>query len=326
MHSIIHLGLDIAKESFELSPHPQIKTLRFSNDPSGCRRLVKALSALKHSVHIICEATAGYENRIMHTLHQAGILVTCMNPRRVRDFARAKGRLAKTDRIDALVLAQYGQQLKPAPSTPASPQQERLAALVRRRDQLMAMMADEKRRQEHQTDLFVRRQSRQIIRCLEKHVAQTEEQIAALIQADPLLQARFQRLCQIKSVGRCTAWVLLAELPELGSLQRGQAAALAGVAPFNYDSGPFRGQRHIAHGRPLARKALYMAALVAARRNPVLKTLYDRLITKGKRPKQALVALMRKLAELANLLLKRSDWKLMESAASSEPLLAPPTA
>ena len=326
MPSIVYLGLDIAKETLELSPHPQIKTRVFSNDPPGHRRLIKALARLDHTIHIVCEATGGYEQPVLQVLHQAHVALSCMNPRQVRDFARAKGRLAKTDRIDALVLAQYGQQLQPAATAPTSAQQQRLAELVRRRTQLTQMVADEKRRQEHQADPFICRQSRQMVRALEKHLEQTEAQITALIQADLALQARFQRLCQIKSVGPCTAWTLLAELPELGSLKRGQAAALAGVAPFNYDSGPFRGQRHIAHGRPLARRGLYMAALVAARRNPILQQFYDRLVAKGKRPKQALVALMRKLVELANLVLKRPDWQLKQSAASSEPQLAPPTA
>lgn len=326
MPDLIYLGLDIAKLSMELSPHPQIKKCLFSNDPSGCRRLIKALAQLGQPVQVICEATGGYERLVLQTLQKANVAVTCMNPRQVRDFARAKGRLAKTDRIDALILAQYGQQLQPAPTVPTGAQQQRLAEMVRRRQQLLQWVAEEKRRQEHQRDTFIRRQSRQIIRTLEKHLAQTEEQIAALIEADADLKARFQRLCQIKSVGRCTSWLLLAEMPELGSLHRGQAAALAGVAPFNCDSGPFRGQRHIAHGRPLLRQGLYMAALVAARRNPILQSFYDRLIAKGKRPKQALVALMRKLIELANLLLKRPEWKLNESTASGEPQLAPSTA
>jgi len=319
MTSLTYLGLDIAKHALELSPHPQLKTRLYANDPAGCQQLLEDLGGLNPPLQLICEATGGYERLVLQNLHQANIAVTCMNPKRVRDFARAKGRLAKTDRLDALILAQYGQQLQPAATQPPGPAQQRLAALVRHRVQLVSSMSDERRRQEHQTDPFICRQSRQLLRAQEKLLRATEEEIRAAIQADPEMKTRFERLCQIKSVGPCTAWILLSELPELGSLQRGQAAALAGVAPYNQDSGPCRGQRRIAHGRPLLRRGLYMAALVAARRNPILQTVYDRLIAKGKRPKQALVALMRKLVELANHMLKSPDWKLSESAASSEP-------
>jgi transposase len=150
-----------------------------------------------------------------------------------------------------------------------------------------------------------RRQAGRLLRSLQKYLDELEKQIAALEKSDPALRAKVQRLCAIQGVGSRTAWTLLAAMPELGSLQPGQAAALAGVAPYNYDSGPFRGQRHVAHGRPLARSALYMAALVAAYHNPVLKPVCQRLRQKGKPAKVALVALMRKLIELANRLLKR---------------------
>lgn len=318
MQPIIYLGLDIAKHSLELNPHPKLKSVLFANNDGGCRRLAKAVAALGPA-HIICEATGGYERTVLKALHQSGLAVTRMNPRQVRDFARAKGQLAKTDRLDAALLAHYGQQIQPAPTQPLPPVQERLRELVRHRDDWVKRITEEKARQEHYSDRFICRQARRLLRHLEKALAETEKEIAALVQADQALSRKIDRLCQIKGVGPRTAWILLADLPELGSLERGQAAALAGVAPYNRDSGPYRGQRHIAQGRSLLRKGLYMAALVSSRHNTTLRSHYERLIRRGKPAKVALVALMRKIIELANLLLKRPDWQLNESAASSEP-------
>jgi len=191
-----------------------------------------------------------------------------------------------------------------------TPAQERLAALVTRRQELLSVRTQEQRRAEHHHDPFVVRQSRRLQRTLDLQLAQLEAELAALQHAEPKLHAQVQRLSTIQGLGQRTAWTLLAALPELGTFARSQAAALAGLAPFNHDSGPRRGQRHIARGRPLARTALYMAALVAARCNPVLRPLYQRLRAAGKPAKVAVVALMRKLVELANLLLKSSSLTL----------------
>jgi transposase len=177
--------------------------------------------------------------------------------------------------------------------------------LVARRQELLVLIRQEQNRTEHHHDAFVRSQALRLATVLKDHLQQIEAQIAALQKADETIHQQVVRLIAVQGIGMRTAWMLLAALPELGSMRRGQTAALAGLAPFNHDSGPRRGQRHIAHGRPLARTALYMAALVAARCNPVLRPLYQRLLARGKAPKVALVALMRKLAELANLLLKQ---------------------
>jgi transposase len=301
---ITYLGLDIAKLTLDLSPHPALPKRTYANDPAGLRTFITALRRLPGSVQIICEATGGYEHLLLQTLHQAQLPITLLNPRHARDFARAKGLLAKTDRLDAAVLAEYGQLFQPAPTLPASPAQQRLAALVTRRQELLTLHTQEQHRAEHHHDRFVQRQARGLLRTLTSHLTRLEAEINALLQAEATLNAQVQRLTSIQGIGPRTAWQLLAAMPELGTLARGQTAALAGLAPYNHDSGPQRGQRHIAHGRPLARTALYMAALVAARYNPVLRPLYQRLRAKGKPAKVALVALMRKLAELANLLLK----------------------
>ncbi|MGV1015579.1 MAG: IS110 family transposase [Methyloceanibacter sp.] len=304
MNTITYLGLDIAKLTLDLSPHPALPKRNYANDAAGLRSLMAALRRLSGPVQIICEATGGYEHRLLQTLHQAQVNVTLLNPRQVRDFARAQGLLAKTDRLDAAVLAAYGQMFRPAPTRPATPAQNRLAALVTRRQELLTLHTQEQHRAEHHHDPFVQRAARSLRRTLARHLAKLEGEIQALLHTQTSLRAQVERLTCIQGVGPRTAWQLLAALPELGTLARGQTAALAGLAPYNHDSGPQRGQRHIAHGRPLARTALYMAAVVAARYNPVLRPLYQRLRAAGKPAKVALVALMRKLAELANLLLK----------------------
>lgn len=304
------LGLDIAKRTLDLSPHPACPQRAYANDAAGHAALVAALRRVAGPIQIICEATGGYEKLLLGALHAAQVPVTLVNPRQVRDFARAKGLLAKTDALDAAVLAEYGRLFQPAPTAARTPAQTRLAALVTRRQELLEMLTQEQHRAEHRHDAFVIKKARSLTATLRRHLEQLEEEIAALEKADAKLAGQVQRLTAIQGVGQRTAWLLLAALPELGTLRRGQTAALAGLAPYNHDSGPQRGQRHIAHGRPLARRALYMAALVAARYNPVLRPFYQRLRAAGKPAKLALVALMRKLAELANLLLKSSSFQL----------------
>lgn len=312
MNTITYLGLDIAKRSLDLSPHPACIQRTYANDAAGHRALLAAVGRVPGPIQIICEATGGYEHHLLAALHQAQVPVTLVNPRQVRDFARAKGLLAKTDALDATVLAEYGRVFAPAVTTALSPAQQRLAHLVTRRQELLEMITQEQHRAEHHHDPFVIRQARRLTNTLRRQLTQLEEEISSVQKGDAKLAEQVERLTDIQGVGPRTAWLLLAALPELGTLQRGQAAALAGLAPYNHDSGPQRGQRHIAHGRPLARRALYMAALVAARYNPVLRPFYQRLRAAGKPGKVALVALMRKLAELANLLLKSSSFQLVK--------------
>ena len=306
-----YLGVDLAKRTLDLSPHPALTRLAYPNDAAGHAALVTALRRVAGPIQILCEATGGYEHDLLAALHTAQVPVTLVNPRQVRDFARAKGLLAKTDALAAAVLAEYGRVFQPAPTVARTPTQQRLTALVTRRQELLEMITQEQHRSEHHHAKFVVKQARRLTKTLRLHLAQLEAEIAALEKADATLGAQVGRLTGIQGVGQRTAWLLLAALPELGTLQHGQAAALAGLAPYNHDSGPQRGQRHIAHGRPLARRALYMAALVAARFNPVLRPFYQRLRAAGKPGKVAVVAVMRKLVELANLLLKSSSLKLI---------------
>jgi len=302
--------MDIAKATLDLyaplGPRPQSR--QFANNAAGHRALVRWLQKLG-SMHIVCEATGGYERAVVTALQQATIAVSVVNPRRARDFARAQGRLAKTDRLDAQVLAEFGQRLQPAATPVPSAAQRQLAELVSRRQQLQQLRVAENNRLEHTTHPAVRRQLQRHLVGLDRQLDQLDAWISALVAAEPWLAHKVARLCTVVGVGQITAVVLLATMPELGTLNRRQAAALAGVAPFNRDSGPRRGHRLIGGGRAVARRALYMAALVGAFANPRSQVFYQRLIAAGKAPKVALVAVMRKLIILLNQLLKNPEFQ-----------------
>ena len=305
--SILHAGLDIAKASLELHLAGQSHPL--TNDPKGHAQMCKLLRA-RPGVQIICEATGGYERAPVRALHQAQILLSVVEAGRVRHFARAQGQRAKTDPIDARVLAEYGAAMRPAATTAPTAQQERLEALDTRRRQLIETLVAERNRSAHYTEALCRRQSRSLLTTLEKQVAQCEEAIAALIAADEKLQAKANRLDAIPGVGFTTAAVMLAGRPELGTLSDEAVAALAGVAPYHQDSGNTTGGRPIAGGRSVVRCARYMAALSAVKHDAILKAFYLKLRAAGKKPKVALVACMRKLVVLMNRLLKNPKLQL----------------
>jgi transposase len=296
--------MDIAKATLDLhalSTPPQSR--QFANSCAGHRALRRWLQGLG-PVQVVCEASGGYERSVVLVLQQASIAISVVNPRQARDFARAQGRLAKTDRLDAQVLAQFGQRLRPAATPAPSVAQRQLAELVSRRQQVQQLRSAEHNRLEHTTHPAVRRQMRRHLLGLDRQLQQLDAWITELLQAEPALAHKVARLCAVVGVGRITAVVLLATMSELGTLNRRQAAALVGVAPFNRDSGPRRGHRLIGGGRSVARRALYMAALVAAFANPRFQVFYQRLIAAGKAPKVALVAVMRKLIILLNHVLK----------------------
>lgn len=246
----------------------------------------------------------------MAALQQAGLPVSVLNPARVRHFARAQGQRAKTDRLDAVVLCAYGQALQPAPTPARTELEQQLTELVRRRAQLLDALVAQRQQAEGLTLPTLRRQAQSLIRRLERDLAQIQGALAQLqTQSDPLNQ-RVERLASIVGVGTLTALGVLAELPELGTLNRRQVAALAGLAPHPRESGQWQGQRSIGGGRAAVRRTLYMAALVAARTNRHLKAFYQRLRLAGKPAKVALTAVMRKLIVLMNQLLKNPDFAL----------------
>ena len=305
--SILHVGLDVAKASLQLDLAGRSHGL--TNDAKGHAQLLKLLRA-HPTVQIVCEATGGYEQPMVRVLHAASVPVSVVEAGRVRHFARAKGQRAKTDPIDAAVLSEYGRAIQPAATPAPTAEQTRLAALSTRRRQLLQTRLAETNRAEHYLDKLCARQARQLLRALDKQIEECDTAITELIAADEKLQANADRLDAIPGVGAVTAATVLAELPELGRISDEAAAALAGVAPYNRDSGAVAGVLHIAGGRIAVRCALYMATLSAVRYDAILKAFYLKLRAAGKPPKVALVACMRKLVVLMNRLLKNPKFQL----------------
>lgn len=303
---VVYVGVDVAKDALVVSLDGQ-SCRSLPNSPHGFQSLRRALPA---HAHVICEATGGYQRQLVSFLQSHHIAVSLLNPRQVRDFARAQGRLAKTDAVDATVLVAFGQTFRPDSTAPLSPAQTRLAALTDRRAQLMDARKAELCRLPQCDDALVRRSLQKSLRFLDKEIIALQTQIQTLLCQEPALQQKVERLQQVVGVGKQTAIAVLAHLPELGTLSKREAAALAGLAPINHDSGAWRGQRHIAGGRTKVRIALYMAALSAARCNRILKPFYQRLRNAGKPAKVCLVAVMRKLIILFNTMLKHHDFQL----------------
>jgi transposase len=253
---------------------------------------------------VVLESTGGYERPVCQALWRAEVPVAVVNPKRIRDYARACGIMAKTDRLDAAVIARYAASLKP---TAQNQTNQELRDLSGRRRTLVAQRTAEKNRLDHTLASQVRISIKRSIGWLEREIARIESAITEVVRASPELSARRDALISVKGVGDVTALHLLAEMPELGSLSRGAAAALAGVAPYNCDSGQMRGQRRIYGGRSTVRKTLYMATLVAVQFNPVLKQHYQQLRDRGKCAKVALVACMRKLIIYLNSIVRSNE-------------------
>jgi len=297
----VYLGIDIAKATLEVAG-PGLR-LPVPNTAEGHAQLLAAARALRTPVHFICEATGGYERRLVASLLAQDCAVSLLNPARVRQFAKATGRLAKTDRIDAEVLAEYGRTLQPPAEPKPLPLLEELTDVVRRRAQLAALLGLQRTQRQQLHDAKLIADLDRLIGFLEAQIAALEARLDELIDKDGGLGVRLRQLCQVEGVGKTTAMNLLAELPELGRLNRTRIAALAGLAPFNRDSGGATGQRHIRGGRANVRRALYMAALTATRCNPVLGPFYRQLRARGKGHRVAITAVMRKLLVHLNQLM-----------------------
>jgi transposase len=302
--SVKFVGVDVAKEHLELYCSGLKLPTRLNNNPKAIAAWLRRLLVSCPAVHVVCESTGGCENELLRACWQAKVPVSQLNPTWVRAFARSKGLLAKTDAIDARVLADYGSVFTPKPTPEPSARQVLLAELVARREDLKTQRAAESNRLSYLENATMRRMIKSHLRWLDKHIAQIEKLMEETISEDPVLRHKRQVLVATQGVGKVVAATLLADLPELGSLSRQAAPALAGVAPFNRDSGTLRGKRSIRGGRATARKALYMAALVGSRSNPVLRDFYQRLRQRGKPGKVALTALMRKLVVHLNSQLK----------------------
>ena len=253
---------------------------------------------------LICEASGGYERGLLDAAEQNGIKLSLVQANRVRQYARAAGILAKTDKVDARVLCAFGSAMQPEPTPPLSVQQKQLRELETQRRHLSRMLVSEQNRLAQLNDKQLQRLTRSLLATLKKQMALIDARLAALVAHDQTLREKAQKLTAIAGVGTRTAVLLLAQMPELGTLNRAQAAALAGLAPFNRDSGTLRGKRTIFGGRRALRCGLYMAALVAARHNRILHAFYQRLRANGKPHKVALTAVMRKLILALNQVLK----------------------
>jgi len=295
----IYVGIDVAKEQLQVALRPDGETWSVTNDRPGLRDLVKRLAVSKPAL-VVLEATAGMEMPVVAALAAAGLPVVAVNPRNAREFARATGRLAKTDVIDAHVLAQFGEALKPPLRPLPDAATQELNALVTRRHQLVEMLTAEKNRLGQALAKAVRAGIREHIRWLEKRLADIDRDLADAIGRTPVWREKDELLRSVQGVGPVLSTTLLAGLPELGSLGRKQIAALVGVAPLNRDSGRYRGKRMVWGGRARVREALYMGTLVATRFNPVIRTFYQRLLEAGKPKKVALTACMRKLLTILN--------------------------
>ena len=298
----VYVGVDVCKGRLDVHVHPVGRNLSVANSRDGLRRLKREMAAV-HGALVVMEATSKDHRLAQRSLTQAGIPVALVNPLRARLFAEATGALAKTDRIDARMLAVMGAALDPRARPPAPPQIEALQELVRARCAAIRELTGLKNRRGAAQTPFLRAELGRQIGNLQRSIARLAAEIERRIVADPTLDRRRQVLLSIPGLGPATAAVLLADCPELGTLSSKAAASLAGLAPIARDSGNSSAQRHIRGGRKSLRNALYMAALSAARANPDLKSFYQRLRHNGKRPKVALTAVMRKLLILANSLI-----------------------
>ena len=304
----VYVGIDVCKERLDIHLHPLGVRLAVANDAGGWRRLKRVLAEHK-IVRVVMEATSRYHRAAHRSLHAAGLAVAIVNPLRARLFAEALGTLAKTDAVDARVLALMAERLDPIATLPPREAVEAVQELDRARTAAIAERVALGNRHAVALSAFLRAELARRLRSLDTHIARLDAALREAIEADPILARRHAILCSIPGIGAVTATALLANLDEIGTLSGKQAAALAGLAPVARDSGATQGHRHIRSGRPPLRRALYMAALAAARFNPALKDLRQRLRHKGKPNKLILVAVARKLLVLANTLVaKNRTW------------------
>jgi transposase len=300
---IVYLGVDVAKAYLDAATVGRERR-RFANDARGYGQLINWIRQREGEVQVICEPSGGYERLLIQALIGARLKVSLVQANRVRQFARAAGILAKTDTIDAEVLCAFGQAMRPQSLTCSKLQQEHLRELESQRRHLSRLLVMEQNRGARLSDSTVRRFNRSLIKQMQKQIERIDLLIKEHIAASQELSAKAEKLSAISGVGPRTAALLLAQMPELGTLNRREVAALVGVAPFNRDSGKMRGKRTIFGGRRHVRHGLYMAALVAARHNPILRAFYLRLRAAGKPAKLALTATMRKLLIVLNSTLK----------------------
>jgi len=299
------VGIDVGKRWLDVCVHGEAKSGRKGNDLDGIAALVEQMKEVQPE-EIVFEASGGYERQAVKALSEAGYRVAVVNPTRVRRFAQALGILAKTDRIDAQVIAHFASVVRPMANSRQTPLEEQLAACVERRRQLVVELVAEKNRLST-CPACVRAGIQEHIDWIEEHIEDLEDEIQACILQKPEWQARAEIIDSAPGVGPVTATTLVAELPELGQLNRQKIAALVGVAPFNKDSGVKKGKRKICGGRSGIRRTLYMAALSATRHNAVIRAFYESLLKRGKEKMVALTACMRKLLVIINAMVRKGE-------------------
>ncbi len=301
----ITIGIDVSKATLDVAVLPTIQEISVANTETGCRELIVMFRSLSPSL-IILEATGGLETLVAGMLVAEGFRVVVVNPRQVRDFAKATGKLAKTDRIDAKIIARFGEAIKPEPRPFKDEESQALTALITRRRQIVDMITAEKNRlgSSHES---VKNDIKETICWLESRLVDIDNDLSKTMSENIVWKEKTEILTSCKGIGKVVSSTLLCSLPELGTLNRREISALVGVCPFNRDSGKMRGKRTIFGGRATVRAMLYMAALSARRFNPAIKSFYDRLIQAGKLHKVAMVACMRKLLTVLNAMLKNME-------------------
>ena len=297
------VGIDVSKATLDAHLRPDAKARRFDNTPEGIAALLEWITPLTPAL-IVLEATGGYERAAVAALSLKGLRVVLVNPKRIRDFAGALGKQAKTDTIDAAVLAEFADKVRPAVRPLDDADTQKFQALLARRNQLIGMRTMESNRLAGVTDRAIRRSIETILRALEKEIDRADGELDKAIQSSPVWKAKDELLQSIPGIGPVVSRTLLAELPELGTLSREEAAALVGVAPMNRDSGEWRGRRMIRGGRAAVRSMLYLGSHAAKLGNATLKAFADRLEKAGKAPKVIRIALARKLLIIANAVLR----------------------
>lgn len=297
------IGIDVAKNHLDIYVSSENRHEKILNKPSEIKAFIRALNKKKRVYSWICESSGGYENLCVELAQKAGYPFSIVNARRARDFAKAMGILAKTDKIDAKVLACYGEKLEPAACTVKQEEAKEREALQSRRRQLVGLRTQEINHLE-KTKGKVKKSIESVIKTLEKQIKEIEEALSESIEKDEILKEKADILQSAKGVGKTVAHILLSELPELGTLNRQQISHLVGVAPLNKDSGQIKGKRQIWGGRKEVRNALYMSTLVAVHHNARMKQYYERLLASGKAKKVALIACLRKLLLILNQLIK----------------------
>ena len=298
----LHIGIDVSKVTLDVAVHDTGQSWNFSNDDAGIKRVVLRLLELSPEL-VVLEATGGFEIALVAELGVAKIPTAVVNPRQIRDFAKAVGRLAKTDALDAQIIAHFAAAVRPLPRPVPDAQAQELGTIIARRRQVVGMLTAEKNRLSTVREP-VRQRIQSHIEWLEKELDDINRDLRRRIQESPVWRENDNLLQSVPGVGTTLSAVLLAELPELGTLNRREIAALVGVAPLNRDSGTMRGKRTVWGGRASIRAALYMATLAATRCNPVIRSFYQRLCAVGKAKKVALTACMRKLLTVLNAMLK----------------------